>query len=586
MASSDTSQEFVPVGELEETAEGEPHVTTVDGQPIAVFRHEGEVFATDLRCPHMGFPLADGTVEDGILTCPWHHARFELSCGDTLDPFADDVDTYPTEVRDGTIYVQPRPKQRTDPVEHWLERLDHGLQENIDLIVAKSVLGLNAAGVSRTEAIATGVEFGTQYRQSGWGRGLTTLGVMANLAPVVEETDAHRALYVGLTEVADNTAGQPPFFEQEPLANTDVPPERLIGWFRENIEVRDEDGAERVLRAAIQGEYDRSVPAEMLLAAATDHLYLDTGHRLDFINKAFEILDHVGWAYADAALPSLVPGLARATRAEEQSSWRQPIDVAALCFEATEQLPELLDTREAGGWREPDDFVETLLGENPEAIQQALLDAIESGATAEELAKVVTYAGARRVAQFGTTNEFGDWDTVHHTYTYLNAVHGMSRRVSGPVAYRALFDGAMNVYLDRFLNTPPVSLPDPSGDRDPDEILEELLMTFETEAAEEVNRAGRLTAEYLTADGSVSRLKRRFGHALLREDVGFHTRQNLEAAFTQYDAQDDPDRANVHLIATARYLAAHTPTRRSGEQTFQIAQRLHQGDRIHERGLE
>ena len=65
---------------------------------------------------------------------------------------------------------------------------------------------------------------------------------------------------------------------------------------------------------------------------------------------------------------------------------------------------------------------------------------------------------------------------------------------------------------------------------------------------------------------------------LLREDAGFHPRQNVEAAFTRYDA----GRGRVHLIATARYLAAPTPTRREGEQTFRIAERLNRGEAIHE----
>ena len=50
-------------------------------QPICVFWSEGEVFAVDDRCPHMGFPLHRGTVENGLLTCHWHHARFDLASG-------------------------------------------------------------------------------------------------------------------------------------------------------------------------------------------------------------------------------------------------------------------------------------------------------------------------------------------------------------------------------------------------------------------------------------------------------------------------------------------------------------------------
>jgi nitrite reductase/ring-hydroxylating ferredoxin subunit len=43
----------------------------------------------------MGFPLDRGSVEDGTLTCHWHHARFDLASGCTFDLWADDVPTCP-----------------------------------------------------------------------------------------------------------------------------------------------------------------------------------------------------------------------------------------------------------------------------------------------------------------------------------------------------------------------------------------------------------------------------------------------------------------------------------------------------------
>ena len=70
--------EYVQVASLPELEDEGQTVVSSDGQPIALFHHEGEVYAVDNRCPHMGFPLTRGTVEDGILTCHWHHARFEL----------------------------------------------------------------------------------------------------------------------------------------------------------------------------------------------------------------------------------------------------------------------------------------------------------------------------------------------------------------------------------------------------------------------------------------------------------------------------------------------------------------------------
>ena len=76
-------------------------VVATGDRMVALFWHEGRVYAVDNRCPHMGFPLSRGTVRDGILTCHWHHAKFDLAGGCTFDPFADDVAAYQVEVRDG-----------------------------------------------------------------------------------------------------------------------------------------------------------------------------------------------------------------------------------------------------------------------------------------------------------------------------------------------------------------------------------------------------------------------------------------------------------------------------------------------------
>ena len=62
---------------------------------ILVVHDKDRVFALDNRCPHMGFPLDRGSVEDGTLTCHWHHARFDLASGCTFDLWADDVPTCP-----------------------------------------------------------------------------------------------------------------------------------------------------------------------------------------------------------------------------------------------------------------------------------------------------------------------------------------------------------------------------------------------------------------------------------------------------------------------------------------------------------
>jgi nitrite reductase/ring-hydroxylating ferredoxin subunit len=579
MAVEDT--EYVQVASLPELEDEGQTVVSSDGQPIALFHHEGEVYAVDNRCPHMGFPLTRGTVEDGILTCHWHHARFELEEGDTFDLFADDVQTFPTDVREGEVYLDPDPEPDVPPATRRRNRLADGLQENISLVMAKSVIGLDEEGEGFYTPLETAVNFGTRYRAMGWGRGLTTLGCMANLHEHVGGRDKRRAMFMGVREVADDSAGEPPRFQQYAFDNRDLSKSRLKSWFRNTCEVRDADGAERCLLTAIDSLPPAEV-AEIVFAAATDHRYMNAGHTLDFINTAFETAQQLGWdEHAGAALAATVAQITDATRSEELSSWRQPVDIASLCADANDLLPDLVAAGEGKEWERPDGFVETLLSEDAEAIIDALTDAIKAGATTNQLADAVARATTRRVLWFATNNEFNDWNTVHHTFTYANAVHRATRKTDATELYRACFDGAMSVYLDRFLNSPRAPVPDPGeSDRDPTDVRADLLDAFDEQG--QVNHAATLVSEHFDAGGDPDDLKRTLGRGLLREDANFHTLQNVEGAFGRFEVVGDEAEQRMALMACARYMAAHFPTRRSAEQTFSIATRLHRGERLHE----
>ena len=128
----------------------------------------------------MGFPLDRGTVKNGILTCHWHHARFDLSSGGTFDPFADDVRSFPVSVEDGAVWVNPNPPE-PDPIERWSHRLGDGLEHNIRLVIAKSVLGLNSSEADYRVPLTIGTQFGTTYSAQGWGQAMTMLTCAANI---------------------------------------------------------------------------------------------------------------------------------------------------------------------------------------------------------------------------------------------------------------------------------------------------------------------------------------------------------------------------------------------------------------------
>ena len=404
-----------------------------------------------------------------------------------------------------------------------------------------------------------------------------------NLLPYLDSEDKPRALYHGLSAVARECAGAPPRFAIQPLPSTPSDPHLLKGWFRQFIEVRDAQGAERCLVSAVKAGVDQSQIAEMLFAAATDHRYIDGGHTLDFTNKALEALDITGWQNAEWVLTSLVRGYAQADRKEESNAWRHPIDLVAILERAFEVLPAALETGriKRGGWSGQAQLVEILLGEDPREIADSLLDALRQGSTEVELAGAVSYAAALRIAHFHTNNDFRDWDTAHHTFTFANAVHQGLRRVPSPELLRGVFDAAMAVYLERFLNVPSAQLPKPTDRVDhPAQLLTELPDLLDRQ--QQVNEAGVLVGRYLYSGGDADKLLAVLGKLLLREDRDFHTIQNIEAAFRQYQSLRETEAGIPILVATARYLAAHAPTMRSQRQTYQMADRLNRGDRVFE----
>jgi nitrite reductase/ring-hydroxylating ferredoxin subunit len=596
------SNKSVPVGTLEELEQKGYLSVTAQGHDIVVFYHEGEVHALDNRCPHMGFPLSRGSTKDGILTCDWHHARFDIKSGGCFDLWADDVPVFAVNVIDGTIFVHTERDNKRRKDEHrayHLRRLNDAMEQNIALIIAKSVLTLDSEGVLSSDLFRKGLEYGTRYRQEGWGPGLTILTCMMNLAPYSRREDGPRALYHGLSAVASDCSGQPPRFAVSPLpdvkSSADV--RTLKRWFRHFIEVRDADGAERCLVTAIRAGTEPHILADMLFSAATDHRYLDSGHVLDFTNKAFEALDVVGWDLAEQVLTSLVTLYAQATRMEERSSWRHPVDVVALLNDCFDKLPAVLEKGKQSRttWKASKATIDVLLGDNPKAIVNVLVESLQDGAKQEELAAIVAYAAALRIAQFPITNEYSDWDTTLHTFTFANAVQqAICRLPSSKELLRAIFDVAMSNYLNRFLNVPCVALPsekeEPINNRDSESnrgnMMDRFLDTLDKR--HQVNEAAKMVATCLSTQQGEKELSEILVHALLREDRSFHTIQMLEAAFRQ---KTELQRLQVlegikpisHiLIAAARYLAAHTPSARAQGQTFEIAWRLHQGGKLYE----
>ncbi len=204
--------------------------------------------------------------------------------------------------------------------------------------------------------------------------------------------------------------------------------------------------------------------------------------------------------------------------------------------------------------------------------------AIAAGATDEEIARAVAYAAALRIVRFHTQNDHGDWDVVHHAFTSASALHKAIVRGAGREALRGCYQLALRIHLDRFLNVPAARLPLASS---AGTTLADLARCFDEEGR--VDDAGEIVVGYLDAGGDSDELVQALGSALLREDAQFHWFQAFEATLSQLDAWTAGGaESRILLVGFARFLAAHTPTRRELAQVVRIATRLNRGDALYE----
>jgi nitrite reductase/ring-hydroxylating ferredoxin subunit/DMSO/TMAO reductase YedYZ heme-binding membrane subunit len=92
-------------GEFQTIPEGRARVVSMNGERIAVFRHEGRAYALSNVCAHQNGPLGEGKILDGCITCPWHGYQYRPETGAAPPPFTERVATFETQLRDGRVFV-------------------------------------------------------------------------------------------------------------------------------------------------------------------------------------------------------------------------------------------------------------------------------------------------------------------------------------------------------------------------------------------------------------------------------------------------------------------------------------------------
>jgi nitrite reductase/ring-hydroxylating ferredoxin subunit len=435
---------------------------------IALYRTPAGVYAADNRCPHQGYALKDGDIRGDVLTCAWHNWKFRLTDGKCLFG-GENIRTYPVSVRDGWVYVDV-----TDPApEEIAPELFASLLEAMGDVdtgrLARDTMRLSAIGIPLTEVVRTGVTYGATRAEYGWNHSLATLADCLTMASAFEGPLSTLPVIQGLATVSRTEVRRPPRPQPDPADVVREYGSAAVGLaaFPELIDDERGDEAEALLRGLLAGGAPPADIRRAFLTAITNH-FLGYGHPMIYCQKAFALLDRIGWSEADTVLAPLVPAITWSTRYDRlpymrrfMTAWREYDLVPAGTVpsgtgpaDPGRADPGLLDP----GLRR------VLLDGRPEDAVAGVLTAVRAGVPVPRIIDVIASVAAARLGRFDLDSDTDDtkeagWLDVTHTLTYVNALRWAWSADPGPVVLRGVLHAAWFVQWASKFDAAPLPAP-------------------------------------------------------------------------------------------------------------------------------
>ena len=446
---------------------------------VALFRTAAGVYAADNRCPHQGYALKDGDIRGDVLTCAWHNWKFRLTDGKCMFG-GENIRTYPVSIRDGWVYVD-----LTDPApEEIAPELFASLLEAMGEVdtgrLARDTMRLNAIGMPLTEVIRTGVTYGATRAEYGWNHSLATLADCLTMASAFEGPLSTLPVIQGLATVSRTEVRRPPRAQPEPADVTSVYGSLADGLAAFPALIDDERGveAEALLRGLLAADVAPCDIRHAFLSAITDH-FLGYGHPMIYCQKAFELLDRIGWSEADTVLSPLVPAITWSTRYDRLpymrrflSAWREADPAEPALSVPT---PSASDTHVRATVNPR--LRQVLLDGMPEDAVAGVITAVREGVPVPHIIDVIASVAATRLGRFDIDSDTDDtkdvgWLDVTHTLTYVNALRWAWSVNPGPAVMRGVLHAAWFVqWTSRFDAARPAPPVTPHDGADADAVL-------------------------------------------------------------------------------------------------------------------
>ncbi|MGK3996399.1 Rieske 2Fe-2S domain-containing protein [Sorangium sp. So ce1024] len=451
--------DWIDLGPLSEFPAEEPVLRKDDaGRRFACVRRGDEVHALDDRCPHQGYPLSQGALRGGVLTCTWHNWKFDVATG-ACSFGGEAVRRYATRIDGGRVLLN-----RAVDTAAEVRRLVAGLREAVARDeperALREGLRLGAFGLHRGTGTGLGslhlafevlAKDGAERAEHGFDHGLALL---ADLCAWVERgwVPAEEAFVVAAHAIGEASARLGPRGRGAGSARGSSPLARIAEFesdepakVSEALEAERRDEAEARMRELVEVRGTAGA-RRALLPFVAQHL-LDYGHGAIFLSKALELAERfssaadevlaastvqLAWATADTSLPPFAATRAALARVAELPLPAPPTPDAAAAPAGPTAAPLAAGPAAAPlGPTERAAFEAEVLAGEREAVE-ATVRWLGRGAAPLALLGAIGHAAAVRLARFDAAweqrldAEVGVLD-VTHAVTFAEAAAALGR---------------------------------------------------------------------------------------------------------------------------------------------------------------
>jgi nitrite reductase/ring-hydroxylating ferredoxin subunit len=408
-----------PVGNLAELPVGGMKLVKVEGRRLCLVHTSTGVHALDNACPHEGYGLTTGSLDGELLTCAWHNWKFDVSDGSCVLG-EENVRTHLVDVADdGTLSITLDDPEPSSLRPQLMRSLRSGIAKDYVGQVSRDIVRLLRADANPGELIWEAVAYGAPRAEFGWGHSIASLTDCLAMTDRYEGDQRALPIVQAIAGVAEEQRDRPVQPLPDPLRVLPADPREA---FRDSVEAERLEPAQAVLRGAIAAGYDADALRPWFTDVVSDHL-LSYGHGAIYAQKAFQLLDRIGWERADTVLPYLVPSLVYSTRED-----KLPYMKLFLRGVAQLDLDELAESASTPDphWDDGGRLLAALLGDDRTAAALAAGAALRSGAGLGRVLDTVSTAVSERMLRYDVAGErdfhddFG-WLDITHGLTYANA---------------------------------------------------------------------------------------------------------------------------------------------------------------------